>query len=441
MLKKKDKTATPDLVETTCTCSEHVDEHVDTLNTAVPASDPDPSTAPEQAAPDGEPRHWSQTRAYRIYQKVCFVVLGLIVIGLFGKNLMNMWLDRTVVSTQDGKERTAWSATVEKMSPLEAVLTETQLVLRASQKQPNDYTGGDVFGDMSATAEGGDDQARLALFYVARHRRADAIAALERSLHVNDAKTFNPGYEEWRWLMLRDFYVQQGDFNKAAALVEKLTHKSYYVRAPDGDDLGFHVMAKDTFAKVGWNAKADQEEQQIQRAKLMPKHYSVENTTAYEYSRFRESKFKYATIALSEAHPQDALRALTELVTDQEALRSKVDRKEFLAAANMLIPVAQVEAGDWESAARNFPKALRLAAAEKALEYDCDDAKPALYQGYAKFLEHQGKSGEAQKYRRLSEAAVHAKRATATYDVGGQRVNASVVNYADSDLYPPELMK
>ncbi len=432
MLKKTDKTTTPNLVETTCTCAEHADS---------------PPGAPAEALSEaGVGASYSpKTVAFRLYRKISFVVLILFVVGLLGRNLINVWLDRAAVSIHAGIERVAWSKRVAKMSPPEALLTETALRLRASQKRTTaaEFTDGDVFGEdeFSIPSDGRTDEARLALFYAARHRSADATAALEKSMHLDDPKSFNAGYQSWRWIMLRDLYLQQGDYTKLAVLFDRMSHKRYYTRAPDGDDLGFHEMAKDVFRRVGWKEKADREERLVRQARLMPKHLSVENGSAYEFSQFRQSKFKYATIAFSEGQAQDAARALVELTTDRQALRAKVDRKEFLAAANMMIPIAQVEGGDWNEAAKSFPKALRLASGEISLDYDCDDVKPALYQAYAKFMDHQGNRAESEKYRKLSEGAAHAKRAGTAYGADGKRLITSVCKYDDNDLYPPELLK
>lgn len=106
-----------------------------------------------------------------------------------------------------------------------------------------------------------------------------------------------------------------------------------------------------------------------------------------------------------------------------------------------MIPVAQVEAGNWTGAAISFPKALRLAAAEMALDCDCEDAKPALYQAYVKLLEHQGRSADAGKYCKLAERALHVVRPSPTFGKDGQPVSSSVIKYEESDLYPPELLK
>lgn len=455
LLKKKQKENSPNLVEMSCTCGER--------HTPLVAAQID-TNAQEQlsvSSPSVE-RNWKRTSAFKTFQKISFAMVGVFVLVLLGRNVVNNWLNSPQLEIHRTKERLAWISKVEKMSLLEAKLLETQLVLRTCRRQPHlisngsngdvfgsmyvsrgESFGGDVFGEDSAPelSQGGENEARLALFYAARKQNIQAIGALEQSLHLKDPKLFNPAWEPWRWEMLRDFYIQQGDDLKAAALVEKISHRGYYVRAPEGDDLRFHEVAKHLFSKVGWKDKADREEKLAQRASLMPKRFSLDSTSKRAFLELRDSKFKYANIALAEDHPQDAINALTELVTDKEALRARSDRAEFLAVANMMIPIAQVSAGDWEAASKSFPKALRLAAAEVALNYDCQDAKPALYDAYAKFLQHQGKSVEAARYRQLSDDAQRAKRPTPTYGKDGRPINMSVLKYDQNDLYPPELLK
>ncbi len=472
MLNKKQKAPSPELVETTsaeteCTCA------AETEGAAAPVSSP---TDEVRSAS----RHWSDTRGYKLLRKISFTAIGLLIIGLFCRNAINHWLSEPGVDVSDDNKRIAWMSSVEKMSAPEALAVQTQLQLRARRNGRSQswvaQSGGsvyvrkhnagllegvvgdgrlvdtyDVFGEEESVGDVfGDDtpefherglgHARLAVFYAARKQYSQAIAALEQSLRIDDAKKFNPSYESWRWMLLRDLYLQEGDYQKAAQLLDKLSRRSLWVRAPDGDDLHFHQMAKDVFTKVGWKEKADQQAKLAERARLMPKKFFVDDSSTAQYLELRRSKFKYATIAIAEDHPQEAVQALMDLVTDKEALRTKIDHKRFLAVANMMLPVAQVEARDWTAAGQSFPRALRLAAAEVTLESESEDAKPALYDAYAKFLEHKGESGEAEKYRQLSRKAEKVTRPLPAFE-NGKRVDNSILKYDDRDLYPPELMK
>lgn len=59
-----------------------------------------------------------------------------------------------------------------------------------------------------------------------------------------------------------------------------------------------------------------------------------------------------------------ALPLLKSLLSEDDALKDRIDSPEFVVALWMMVPIAQTHLQNWTDAEKTFPAALRLVAAE-----------------------------------------------------------------------------
>lgn len=317
------------------------------------------------------------------------------------------------------------------MSPIEAAILQKKLEWCVAR--------GDKMG--------GDDAAyaRLGQFYVIKHEPKLAIAALEKAVKFwgrNPNDVFNPAEGSWRWQLLVELYIEEGDYKSAAAMFDNSARLDSNARTFGGDETWYCETAADVYAKVGSTEKAERAKRLLQRIELMPRGFDTDRNSLTRLRELRKSAFDYAAVCLRENKPEEALHVLSKLFSDRQALRLKVDKPQFLAAANMLISVGQVQARDWSAAEKSFPRALRLAAKERTLVTGEADGKPSLYKAYAELLEHQGKSSQAKQYLHKAEVAANAPREDIVfYEATGKTEGPAPPDYDQNDLYPPELLK
>lgn len=416
---KKEKQKTPKLVETTCNCPAEI------------AGAPPDSDSPIDVSASATTKR--SPRMPPVIRNVVVGGIAAVLVAMLCRTAVNAWLDQPSVRIGRNKDRLSWCERARNMSPLEAWLTQSQLVLRiGAQRSPivnairtplkSKYETRDWWESADA------DLLRLALLESARNQDSEAIAAMEQSMLIPD---LNLGEGEGRWTFLLQLYLKQGQYQKAAALVEKVSALPG-VRSAYGDRVQFHSMAYDVYSKAGWTEKASQEKRQSDLDKFTPSQFQASESSRKQLVSLRNLEFQQAWHLLNHEQPGEALPVLDSLLSEDDALRDRIDSPEFVAALRMMVPIAQTQLKNWTDAEKNFPAALRLAAAEARLPSGHGDVKPALYRAYAQLLDHQGKSSEAELYRQKSaDASNFSKLPYFIQDVAKHK-------YDQNDLYPPD---
>ncbi len=259
---KKEKQKTPKLVETTCNCPAEI------------AGAPPDSHSPVDVSASATTKR--SPRMPPVIRNVVVGGIAAVLVAMLCRTAVNAWLDQPSVRIGRNKDRLSWCERARNMSPLEAWLVQSQLVLRvAAQRSPvvdairtplkSKYETRDWWESADA------DLLRLALLESARNQDSEAITAMEQSMHMPD---LNLGEGEGRWTFLLQLYLKQGQYQKAAALVEKVSALPG-VRSAYGDRVQFHSMAYDVYSKAGWTEKASQEKRQSDLDKFTPSQFQA----------------------------------------------------------------------------------------------------------------------------------------------------------------------
>lgn len=385
---------------------------------------------------DGAEIVGSKPRRSSIRFPIFFAALALTA----GVLALNQWIDSEPLPIDQEQER-VWSERVAKMSAWEANILQLRLQLREARE------------NRFAPFLAGNTSAVLGQFFLVRGQVPAAISAMERAAedHFKAVEAGQPEYRrdiphnfaalrrvsvvdiynaptDWRSERLCRLYMREKQYDKAAALMDRLLKQAATSEVTSGEVLTLHSFALDVYTHAGQKQKADSSRKILQTSFWIPQNCSITPNAAQAHADLRTENFQYALSLIYDGRGAEAAEIFKQVAYDQYSQKHHTDDPDFLAAAHLMIPVAFVSAKKWDEAQKYFPRALRLAQ-QQGTTYEID-ARVPLWSAYGALLQHQGKASEAVKFLERSR-----KKSAQTAD---ELSEPTPSKFADADLYASE---